>query len=110
MKWGENGGLVNDAYYEDTTRLDRRILSVNLLNAANKIGSNLFSLNQSYLFNDSSHNRGGFVLGLDYSNKYRNYTDFDDVSNYYQNSFIDSTLSFDSTNTKRFNQSMFFFD
>ena len=103
MKWGENGGLVNDAYYEDTTRLDRRILSVNLQNAANEIGSNLFSLNQSYLFNDSTHNRGGFVLDLDYSNKYRNYTDFDDVSNYYQNSFIDSTLSFDSTNTKRFN-------
>jgi len=103
MKWGENGGLVNDAYYEDTTRLDRRILPVNLLNAANKIGSNSFSLSQTYLFNDSTHNRGGFVFDLDYSNVYRNYTDYDDVSNYYQNSFIDSTLSFDSTNTKRFN-------
>lgn len=101
MKWGENGGLVNDAYYEDTTRLDRRILSVNLQNASNNMNSNYLSFNQSYLFNDSTHNRGGFVLDIEYLKNYRIYSDYYDVSNYYQNSFIDSTQSFDSTNSKR---------
>ena len=35
-------------YYEDTTRLDRRLLNVNLPSGRNFITSNLFQLNQTW--------------------------------------------------------------
>ena len=103
MKWNENGGLVNDSAYEDTTRLDRRIVDVNLYNAYNEIKTNYFDLKQAFYFNDSTRNRGGFLLDVNYYSAYRIYADNGDVSHYYQNSFLDSTRTFDSTSYRAFN-------
>ena len=103
MKWQENGGLVSDSAYEDTTRLDRRILNVQLTTADNWIRSNYFALDQAFYFNDSIHNRGGVALKINYTSAFRIYSDQGDVSNYYSHSFIDTNSTFDSTNFRAFN-------
>ena len=102
LKWGENGGLDNDFYYEDTTKLDRRIINVKLSNASNLINSNKINVTQNYSFKNENHNFGGLFLDADYSSSYRIYSDANDVSNYYNNSFIDSTNSFDSIAVRDF--------
>lgn len=107
FKFGENGGLVNDSYYEDTTRIDRRLLSVNLPNALdlsiysqNLLLSNQFIVNQYYNFGDSNLNLGGLFLDFDYITKNRIYSDRKNFYTYYNHNYIDTLQSFDSTSNQ----------
>jgi hypothetical protein len=102
FKFEENGGLVNDFYYEDTTKLDRRILPVNLYTASNQLINNRFLLSQ-YFSLGKSIKLGSLFLDIDYSSKNRIYSDLGDVGSYYNNSFIDTSFSFDSIASKSFN-------
>lgn len=103
FSFGENGGLVNDFYYEDTTRLDRRLLEVNLYTALNQILTNEFVFNQLFNFGDTLQRLGSIFWEMNYSKKSRIYMDDGDVTNYYSNIYIDSLKSFDSTSIKNFN-------
>lgn len=103
FKFGENGGINQDTYYEDSTQYRHEILAVNLNNATNSIKSHYFSLNQHLNIGktptDSTlHNFIGKVyLKTLYQRKYRIYEDRAWDSAYYQNIYLDSLQSFDST-------------
>jgi len=102
-KVGENGGLVNDFYYEDTTRLDRRILNVNLIDATNFIKTNQFFLDQKLQLFRINNTAFAWFIDADYSSKQRIYQDKLVFSGYYDYFHIDSTGSFDSVYSKSIN-------
>lgn len=101
MKFGENGGLVNDSYY-DSTQYDRQVLPVNLNDATNLTKSNYFKFNQHLNIGktstDSTKHRfwGKVYLNTSYQSKARLYTDNSWDSLYYQNAYLDSLESYDS--------------
>lgn len=103
FKFGENGGLSQDTYYEDSTQYQRQILAVNLNNATNSIKSHYFAFNQHYNIgkaatDSTKHNFiGKIYLNSKYQRKYRNYQDASWDSSYYENIYLDSLVSFDST-------------
>lgn len=93
----ENGGLVNDSYYQDTTKLDRRILDVQLSTAENLLNTQHLSLVQSYALRDSNARWGSLVWENNYKTSYRIYSESEDARHYYRNSYLDTISSFDST-------------
>lgn len=107
FKFGENGGLANDIYYEDSTITNRQILAVNLNEATNTLKNNYFEFNQHLLLGalpDDTLGRaklGEIFIKTNVNLKNRLYEDFD--TSYYQNSFIDSLSTHDSINAKVFN-------
>jgi len=106
FKFGENGGLTDDYYYEDTTQTDRQILAVNLNYATNTIKNNYYALNQYFYLGglpDDTMGRtkfGKLFLNTDYSTNYRLYEDQD--TSYYENQFLDTLGTFDSVYTNSF--------
>jgi len=109
FKFGENGGLTNDYYYEDSTVTDRQILAVNLNYATNTLKNNYYALNQYFYLGglpDDTLGRtklGKLFLNTDFSTTYRIYEDQD--TNYYNNRYLDSLGSFDSTYSSSFHTS-----
>lgn len=109
FKFGENGGLLQDTYYEDSTQYQRQILGVNLNTATNSIKSNYFSFNQHLNIGKASTDSvrhkfiGKVYLNTLYQRKYRNFQDADWDSSYYQNIYLDSLQTFDSTAVTDFN-------
>ena len=107
FKFGENGGLVSDTYYEDSTLVNRQVLAVNLEEASNTLKNNYFELNQEIRIGalpDDTLGKaklGKVFLKTNFTTKHRIYQDFD--TSYYQNYFIDSLNTFDSINAKTFN-------
>ena len=107
FKFGENGGLTDDYYYEDTTNTNRQVLAVNLNHATNTLKSNYFEFNQHILIgalpNDTLGRAkfGKIFLKSNFTNKNRIYQDQD--TNYYNDFFIDSLTTFDSSNAKILN-------
>ncbi len=101
MKFGENGGLLNETYY-DSTQLDRQVLAVYLNDATNLTKSNYFAFNQHFnigkVATDSTSNKffGKLYLNTKYNSKARAYQDKNWDSTYYKNAYIDSIQSTDS--------------
>ena len=110
FKFGENGGLTDDYYYEDTTVTNTQILAVNLNHASNTLKSNYYELNQYILLGalpDDTLGRaklGKIFFKSNFINKYRIYQDQD--TSFYDNYYIDTLGSFDSTNAKIANASI----
>ena len=109
FKFGENGGLTNDYYYEDSTVTDRQILAVNLNYATNTLKNNYYALNQYFYLGglpDDTLGRaklGKLFLNTDFSTTYRVYEDQDTI--FYDNRYLDSLGSFDSTYSSSFHTS-----
>lgn len=108
FKFGENGGLSQDTYYQDSTQYPRQVLAVNLDDATNSIKSHYFAFNQHLNIGkpstDSTKHKfiGKIYLNSLYQRKYRNYEDALWDSSYYQNAYLDSLESFDSTSITDF--------
>ncbi len=108
FKLGENGGLTNDYFYEDTTVIDRQILSVNLNEASNLVKSHFFALNQHLNIGkagtDSTDHRfiGKMYWNTLYNKKARMYHDQSWDSAYYESIYLDSLISNDSSATTNF--------
>ncbi len=109
FKFGENGGLTNDYYYEDSTETNRQILDVNLNHATNTYKDNYYALNQYFylggLPNDTIERvkLGKLFLNTDLTTSYRIYEDQD--TGYYTNHFLDTLGTYDSLNSKEFHAS-----
>ena len=109
FKFGENGGLVSDNYYEDSTLVNRQVLAVNLNEASNTIKSNYFEFNQHILLGalpDDTLGRaklGKLFLKTNFNLKNRIYQDND--TSFYHNYYLDSLNTFDSINAKVINAS-----
>lgn len=107
FKFGENGGLTDDYYYEDTTIANRQILAVNLNHATNTIKGNYYEFNQHILLgalpNDTLGRTkyGKLFLKSNFITKNRLYEDQD--TSYYDNFYLDSLQSHDSINAKILN-------
>ena len=125
----ENGGIVNDAFLKDTI-LEPDAINTRLLTAANEIKSNTYFLTHSYgvplnLFNraDSTLGEGTIVYfghSFEYS-RYRRiyadgaqdtaYMDFigspDQYQHYYDNNYLSSVRSYDSTFASRLDNRVF---
>jgi len=107
FKFGENGGLVSDFDYEDSTMIDRQVLAVNLNDATNTLKSNYYEFNQYILLGglpDDTLGRAKFGKlflnsNLNFSN--RIYKGID--TGYYDNYYLDSLKTFDSTNIQTLN-------
>ena len=103
FKLGENGGLANDYYYEDTTKLDRQILAVNLNEASNSVKSHQFVLKQHLNIGkagtDSTKHKfiGKLYMNTLYTKRARMYTDNKWDSAYYEFMYLDSVQSADSS-------------
>ncbi len=101
FKFGENGGLSQDTYY-DSTQFDRQVLAVNLNEASNSIKSHDIFLRQHYNIGraatDSTENRfiGKIYLNTSYRSNTREYYDKNWDKSYYQNAYLDTIQSFDS--------------
>jgi len=101
MKFGENGGLLNESEY-DSTNLDRQVLAVNLNDAFNAIKSHHFAFNQHLNIGKAStdstkhHFLGKLYMNTSYDMIARNYYDKKWDSAYYQNAFLDTIQSSDS--------------
>ena len=101
MKFGENGGLKNETYY-DSTQLDRQVLDVNLNNAYNHTKAHHFAFNQHLNIGktatDTTKHKflGKLYLNTSYDHRARLYYDKNWDSNYYQNAYIDTIQSHDS--------------
>jgi len=106
FKFGENGGLTDDYYYEDTTETNRQILAVNLNYATNTVKNNYYALNQYFYLGglpDDTMGRvklGKLFLNTDFSTSYRLYEDHDTF--YYKNQYLDTLGTFDSVYTNSF--------
>ena len=105
MKFGENGGLYNEAYYDS---LEQQLLAVNLNNATNLTKSNYFKFNQHLNIGkaptDSTDHRfwGKVYLNTSYQSKARLYSDNAWDSAYYQNTYLDSLAYDDSLSSTDF--------
>ena len=107
FKFGENGGLVSDNYYEDSTVVDRQVLAVNLNNATNTLKSNYYEFNQYILLGGLPDDTlGRAKLGklflksnINFSNRVYESTD----TGFYDNYYLDTIHTFDSTNIKTLN-------
>jgi hypothetical protein len=103
FKLGENGGLTDDTYYEDSTQLQRQVLDVNLLSATNIVKSHQFTLNQHLNIGrsgtDSTDHRfvGKAYFNTKYNKRGRRYTDEGWNDSYYQNAYIDTLVSVDTS-------------
>jgi len=108
FKFGENGGLVTDNLYEDSTVVDRQILAVNLNDATNTLKSDYFEFDQYLLLGalpDDTLGRakyGKLFLKTNFTAKKRFYQGID-TGAYYENFYLDSLQTFDSIHGKTFN-------
>jgi hypothetical protein len=103
FKYQENGGFINDFFYEDTTRLNRRLLSMSIVNGQNFITSNLFTISQTLGSPDSTLKKGKAVLDLSYNTAFRQYSDNGAYGDYYVNYYLDSLSTLDSTSNRQLN-------
>lgn len=110
FKFGENGGLTNDYYYEDSVETDRQILDVHLNYATNTFKNNHFVLHQ-YVYlgglpNDTLDRvrLGKIFLNTEYSRSHRLYSDQD--TSYYTNYYLDSLETNDSIASNQLNASI----
>jgi len=101
FKFGENGGLSDDTYY-DSTQFDRQVLAVSLNEASNSIKSHKVffkqHLNIGKTSTDSTKNRfiGQLYLNSFFKTTTREYFDKSWDSSYYQNAYFDAIKSHDS--------------
>ncbi len=101
VKFGENGGLRDEASY-DSTDLDRQVLAVNLNNAYNHIKAHHFAFNQHLNIGkaatDSTVHKflGKLYLNTSYDHRARLYYDKNWEPAYYKNAYLDTIQSHDS--------------
>jgi len=110
FKFGENGGLTNDYYYEDSAIVNRQILSVNLNHATNSITSNYYEFDQHILLGGLPGDTldkakfGKIFLKSNISINSRLYEDQD--TSFYDNYYLDTLASHDSIHTKVLNAAL----
>ena len=107
----ENGGISNDSVFENSSGLDTRLLSVNLLYAKRSILNRSVFLNQYINFGkktlDTTTNASiipsSFIeLSTYYDDNLLKYEDSDPLSGFYSNIYNDSTRTNDSTYNLKF--------
>lgn len=111
MEMGENGGIQDDADFEENKETDRRLLPVHLIDAENMIKQSGFGLEQEYVvafprkvwINDSVEEVRAIGLGrishqLEYQRNQFIYTERSPLEPFYApyDQVLDSTQTFDS--------------
>lgn len=102
FRHGENGGIANDSMYIANNESDRKVISVNLQNASSVNRLSGWTFLQSYKFAPAESQSpwtvlpSQVVLTAKIDEAYRVFNDPDPLSDYFQNVYIDSTMTDDS--------------
>jgi len=110
----ENGGIKYDSIFEQNLETNRQIFAIKLGLAGNRIRENGFCM-KHYLdlsrhpknskdttFLSEKHvELGKLVYTFQYNRQVKNYIDYNPKSGFYQNIFLDSTLTYDSVTVSR---------
>jgi len=97
----ENGGIEDDAIFEENRETNREVYPVNLYSAENHTKDNSFFINQYFNLSKPRATRSGKNLGrLTYSyhqfKQTQRYLDGDPASGFYDNVYYDTTITMDS--------------
>ena len=107
LKVEENGGIVNNSYFENNTESDRRLIPVNLMQAQNTIKQSGFYIDQYFNILTPTSNKNAIKRKIDlgnvsYSFRYRRnqmlYKDGNSLTDFYigHSAPIDSASTYDS--------------
>jgi hypothetical protein len=114
LKISENGGIKYDSIFEQNLETNRQIYDIRLVQAANNIHENGFCM--KHYFDISRHPKnqkdsaffaqrhvelGKLVYSFQYNRQVQNYIDYYPKSGFYQNIFLDTTLTYDSITINR---------
>ena len=110
IKAEENGGVTTDLYFEENPFVDKKQLPVNLLDAKTKRGNREFYVKQSVFFGSKEnqmkgdsvisyrlHPKHSFSYSINVKDNWFVYSENSPNSGYYENIYLDSVKTLDST-------------